>query len=156
MSGRPGPSTSNVCRMDNSWREAGELLTCTQTPTRTLSLIICTRIIRYFNLYLINRSLFTVTLLREKPHSCSVLLDGLYFLLGVDRAISIGFSHLVKKCSKNLQVITHINAPIHSQELFLIFSHRLFKSFALNNQVFILLLPANAHTRITVIARFIV
>lgn len=26
---RSGPSTSSVCRMDSSWRDTGELLTCT-------------------------------------------------------------------------------------------------------------------------------
>ena len=66
-------------------------------------------------------------------------------LVGVDEVSS----HLVEERSEDLQGITHVDAPVHTQQLLLIFSHRFFKSLTLNNQVFILLLPAQhstAHT----------
>lgn len=50
-------------------------------------------------------------------------------------------AHLVKEHRENLQVIAHVNATIDPQQLLLIFSHRVFKSLTLNDQVFILLLP---------------
>ena len=66
-----------------------------------------------------------------------------YQYMIIDTITVIVMAHLVEESSEHLQVIAHVNASIDPQQLILILSHGLLKSFTLNNQVLVLLLPAS-------------